>query len=492
MKHIKRLAIIFQILLFTTTFYAQTFYKSLEPGRNQLAVYVGSYDWGPCVNKIVINTDKEQKPESLKLDDFEVERFLREKSTGLSLSKGELELTDVFCSDSKGNRVEGPSKYITILADVYPTAENSSPFPGYLQSGVIDNFFNFRVENDDLDIDIKKTQGFVNEDVAKFSKGSYEYSEVTDEKELSMNLKYMFYLPDAASEKKKIPLILWFHSIGESGSNPYLVLLGNKANALAGDKIQGYFEDGAAILAPQCPTGWLETTDENSMGIRYWAPVDLEGPVKKVANPLKKFLNNITDVTETDKNPKTEEKAFAAVSFYTEPVTELLMDFLEKHPEIDRDRVYVGGCSAGGYMTMNMMIEHSELFAAAFPTCEYYLDSKISDSQIKMLSKKPMWFTYAENDETVKPKNNCIPTIERLTEAGAKNLHVSVFPDVVDTSGKVLLNRKAKEGDRDFGKPYEYEGHASWIYVLNDECRDEGGKESLFKWLSRQRRTVEK
>ena len=64
------------------------------------------------------------------------------------------------------------------------------------------------------------------------------------------------------------------------------------------------------------------------------------------------------------------------------------------------------------------MIQHPEIFAAAFPTCEYYLDSKISNKQIKELAKKPLWFTYAENDKTVKPKNNCIPTIERLREAG--------------------------------------------------------------------------
>ena len=137
-------------------------------------------------------------------------------------------------------------------------------------------------------------------------------------------------------------------------------------------------------------------------------------------------------------------------------------------------------------MTMNMMIQHPELFAAAFPTCEYYLDSKISKSQIKMLAEKPMWFTYAENDETVKPSNNCVPTIKRLKEEGARNLKVSKFSGVFDLSGTVLKDRNAKEGDRHYGEPYEYEGHASWIYVLNDQCKDENGL-SLFDWLSRQR-----
>ena len=480
----KRLASIVLTLLLSAGLYSQTFYKSLEPGRNQMAVYVGSYDWGPCVNKIVINTNKLQKPESLDLDDFEVERVLRERNTGIVMSKGELDLVDVFCSDSKGNKVEGASKYVTILTDVYPEAENSSPFPGYLKSGVIENFYTYRVENDELDWKFTKVQGFVNEDVARFSRGSYNFSKRTEDKELAINLQYMFYLPETDSAEKKIPLILWFHSIGESGSNPYLVLLGTKANALATENIQKYFEYGVAILAPQCPTGWLETMDENSMGIRYWEPVDIDGTVNKVLNPIKRFFNRMTEIRENE--VKNEEKAFAAVSFYTEPVTEMLMDFLAEHPEIDRDRVYVGGCSAGGYMTMNMMIEHPEIFAAAFPTCEFYLNSKISDSQIKMLAKKPMWFTYAENDETVKPEKNCIPTIERLTAAGAKNLRVSVFPEVVDMTGTVLLDRDADEDDSEYGLPYEYDGHYSWIYVLNDQCRDKG--ESLFAWLSRQRR----
>ncbi len=481
----KRIAFILLTLICTGALYSQSFYKSLEPGRNQMAVYVGSYDWGPCVNKIVIHTAAKHTEESLDPSDFEVERVLYQKSSGIKKSGGELTITDVFCSDSKGNKVDKASNYITILTDVYPTAENSSPFPGYISSGVFENFYSYCVENDELDLKITKVQGFVNEGAAKFSKSTYTYKSETEEKKVTVPLDYMFYMPDGASVKNKIPLILWFHTIGESGSNPYLVLFGTKATALADEKIQSYFENGVAILAPQCPTGWLETTDENEMGIRYWAPVDIDGSVKKITDPIIKVFGAFTGIKETEKEKETEP--FAATSFYTEPVTELLYNFLESHPEIDRNRIYVGGWSAGGYMTMNMMIQHPEIFAAAFPTCEYYLDSKITDAQIKSLAKKPLWFTYAENDQTVKPKSNCIPTIERLIDAGAKNLHVSVFPNVVDTTGLYLLDRDADEDDDEYGLPYEYEGHLSWIYVLNDQCYDEKTKEPLFKWLSRQR-----
>ena len=139
---------------------------------------------------------------------------------------------------------------------------------------------------------------------------------------------------------------------------------------------------------------------------------------------------------------------------------------------------------------MNMLIQHPEIFAAAFPICEYYLDSKITNSQIKNLAEKPLWFTYAENDETVNPKKNCVPTIQRLKDAGAKNLHVSVFRNVVDMTGKYPLNRSADKDDDDFGLPYEYSGHESWIYVFNDECKENGI--SLFEWLSEQKKSPER
>ena len=494
----KRTVFIISLFLMTAlqVLYAQSFYKSLEPGKNQMAVYVGAYDWGPCVNKIVVHTEKPLQAESLKLSDFEVERRLYHSDTGLTKSSGELTLTEVFCSDSKGNPVSGESSYFTILTDVYPEAENSSPFTGFVSSGsgMFEKLYSYRVTNDELDLKITNVQGFVSEEAARFTLGAYDYKsdglaqsgEDKGSKKVEFTLNYMYYIPELpggrASPDKKLPLILWFHSIGESGSNPYQVLFGIKTTALAGEKIQKYFENGAAVLAPQCPTGWLETVDEDNLGIRYWAPVDIDGSVKKVTNPIKKFFNGFTGIKEEEKEADGEQKPFAAVSFYTEPVTQMLMSFLEMHPEIDRRRIYVGGCSAGGYMTMNMMIQHPELFAAAFPTCEYYLDSKISKEQIRELSKKPLWFTYAENDETVKPKNTSIPTIRRLREAGAKNLKVTVFPNVTDTSGTVLKNRRAKEGDRDYGLLYEYDGHSSWIYVLNDECRDENL--SLYEWLN--------
>ena len=101
MLFMKRIIFSIFTVLLASSLFSQTFYKALEPGREQMAVYVGAYDWGPCINKIVINTDKKQNPETIKVSDFEVERYLYQNDTGLKKSSGELKIVAAFCSDSK-------------------------------------------------------------------------------------------------------------------------------------------------------------------------------------------------------------------------------------------------------------------------------------------------------------------------------------------------------------------------------------------------------
>jgi len=482
MSDMKRLFTLLFFIFLIAASYAQDFFNSLEPQENQIVIYIGSYDWGACVEKIVLKSEYLFEPENVKAEDFIVDRLWNSKESGLKIVKGPLTITNAFCSDAKGNKVSEKSHYITILTDIYPTAENSSPFVGSIAGGVFEKTYSYRVTNESLELKINNLKGFVNQDVARFTKNSFSYEfekKENDKEEEPLTIEYMSYIP-VRKTGKKLPLILWFHGIAESGHNPYQVLFGTRASALATEAIQHYFEDGIAIVAPQCPTGWLETTEESSMGVRYWAPVDIEGTAKKITNPINRFVNKFIDIEETEK----EEQPFASISYYTEPITALLMDFLNRHPEIDRDRIYVGGCSAGGYMTINMILQHPQLFAAGFPICEYYLDSKISKSDIKILAEKPLWFTYALNDETVKPKNNSLATIKRLKKVNAKELKVSEFEKVIDTSGKYPLDRNAEKDDSEYGLPYEYDGHSSWIYVMNDQCKADN--ESLFMWLSRQ------
>ena len=62
----------------------------------------------------------------------------------------------------------------------------------------------------------------------------------------------------------------------------------------------------------------------------------------------------------------------------------------------------------------------------------------------------------------------------RLTEAGARDAHYTLLDSVTDTNGYVDAE----------GNPYEYNGHWSWVYALNNECED--GGVTIFEWMAQQ------
>lgn len=257
--------------------------------------------------------------------------------------------------------------------------------------------------------------------VDKFKEGIYS-------KDGDISMKYAYYEPD---DDKKSPLIIWLHGVGEGGRDTTITTLGNRVGALIEDKIQNKF-GGAYVLVPQSPTMWMDCTGN-------------------------------AEYTNDGK------------AIYTKSLFNLIKYYVDSNERIDRNRIYIGGCSNGGYMTIKMLFQDPEYFAAAYPICEAYNDSWISDEEITSIKNVPIWFTYAKNDRGVDPNENSKATIDRLIKAGNVNLHKSVFDSVVDTSGLY----KDEEGN-----PYEYPGHFSWIYVFNDECKE--GKESLWSWLAKQ------
>lgn len=472
-------SIVFCFLFFPFLLFSEDFLSSLTPDSNQSVIHVQACDWGAAINKIVINTGTLVSPQAVRAKDFKVNQILYPKNTNAGMTKGALAITEAFTSDSDGNKTFSPSQFITLLTDIHPLADNLNPFVTISFSSRFKKYYGYKVTNKELGINVQNVKGFVSKEAAKFTTSEFEY--VFQESQEKVTMNYASFIPE--SEKaEKIPLILWFHGMGESGTDIYQVLFGTKVTALAGEKIQSYFKNGAAVLAPQCPTGWLETTEKGPGNRRVWAPVDKNAPANKIKKPVNKLLEKLSI---TDEKPRKDKVQFAAVSFYTEPVKNLLYKYLAEHPEIDSKKIYVCGCSAGGYMAMNMMLESPELFAAAVPICEFYLDSKINPSQIKNLATKPIWFIYAQNDDSVDPEDNSMPTIKRLVEAGAEEVHVSEFRNVVDLSGKYLLAPDASPDDDEYGLPYEYEGHWSWIYFFNDVCNENGI--SLFSWLNAQK-----
>ena len=228
-------------------------------------------------------------------------------------------------------------------------------------------------------------------------------------------LTFGAYEPEALRiDGKKNPLIIWLHGMGEGGTDVSIELMGNEVVALIRNDIQSHFtteggEGGAYVLAVQCPTMWMGTSKGFGRG---------EYP-----------------------------------SLYSDVLKSCIDNYLCQNPDVDPYRVYIGGCSNGGYMTMNMVLRNPGFFAAAYPTCEAYQDIYISDVQIQQLAKENIWFVQSFDDTTVNPNEYCIPTYKRLMEAGAKNVWMSMFESVIgtDTPGQRLF------------------GHFSWCYVFNDQ-----------------------
>ena len=230
-------------------------------------------------------------------------------------------------------------------------------------------------------------------------------------------LTYKGYEPDhLRADGVKNPLVIWLHGMGEGGTDPDIALLGNDVTALGEKKIQDHFvegkQKGAYVLAAQTPTMWMNSgTGNNNGGVGH--------------------------------------------SIYTKTLKALIDKFISDNGDIDTNRIYVGGCSNGGYMTMEMAVTYGNFFRAFYPCCEAYSDSFLEDSDVAKLKDLPIWFIHAANDTTVDPSSFVLPTYKRLIDAGGKDIHLSYFVDVRGTEGNPQGNN--------------YMGHYSWIYIFRDE-----------------------
>ena len=228
-------------------------------------------------------------------------------------------------------------------------------------------------------------------------------------------LTYAAYEPwSLRGDGKQNPLVIWLHGGGEGGVDVSITLLGNEVVSLIRPQIQSHFtteggSNGAYVLSIQCPTMWMNAAN---------------GSFSRGDYP----------------------------SLYADVLKACIDNYVDQHPDVDRNRIYLGGCSNGGFMTMHMLIRHPKYFAAAYPTCEAYMDCYISDSQIKTLSEENIWIVQSFDDTTVDPQQHCIPTFQRLVKVGAKNVWMSMFENVegMDTPGQKLF------------------GHFSWCYLFND------------------------
>lgn len=114
---------------------------------------------------------------------------------------------------------------------------------------------------------------------------------------------------------------------------------------------------------------------------------------------------------------------------------EAIQAYLASNPDVDTNRIYLGGCSNGGYMTVNMLMNYPGTFAAAFPVCEAMRHAEgtvdgeayLDEEAISRLVNESIWFVQSADDFVVKPEENVMPTYRDLIFLGAEDCWISMF-----------------------------------------------------------------
>lgn len=432
-KHARKTFLVTLLACTTFSFSNGVMAKEMKTQPTSYQTVTEVEDWGPAITKVIVDIGRPVPVDSVTTDTFKV--HVERSDSRLAnpfLNEGYREVTNAYVADKNGKPAVATGKYAVLEMKIGPNVDL-----GQAMNFDIASFFNNWVESkytitqqQDILTGAGKVSGLVidtfsggvRELVDDFSTGEATYDDIT--------LTYADFKPE--KDKGKNPLVIWLHGAGEGGTDPTLTISGNKAVNFASEDLQSYF-GGAYVLAPQTPTRWMDG------------------------------LTGFGDGT----------------SIYEDALMSLIQDYVSSNEDIDTNRIYIGGDSNGGYMTMLMIRDYPEYFAAAFPTCEGLFDTLITDKDIEKLKNEPIWFVVAKNDSLAIPSLSTIPTYNRLINAGAENVHLSLFDNVVDTSG---LYKKAD------GTPYEYDGHWSWIYVYNNDVSKiiNGQEITLMEWLASQ------
>ena len=399
------------------TFRDQEMYHSFS---DQYSLNAKIFDYGQNIVSIEINTKgkgKNIQNKQIAKDTFKVFAkgtlpkdtgiVLDEKTKSLGTFEVEREIENIFVND-KGNIVIN-LKYGKDVAG----ANTLSYVTGDVSRNVL------------MDLEYRVEQ---KKEIKGYKAGFYRQGKIVDEEadkfvaaKSKSGMNYQYFKPVNKDDGKKHPLIIWFHGNGEGGYKDYRNNVSQKlanrgAVAFVEDKTQKIF-GGAYVVAPQVDGTWYNNYSK--------------GYIKSVKAMIDEFASE---------------------------------------NNVDKNRIYVFGASAGGYMSFRMMIEYPNYFAA-FSTSAAAIDKAATSGGVATTTQdlmkiinKPLWMIHAQNDPTISYENTSKRVYDVLSKYGAI---LSSYPNV-------------KIGET------EYNGHWSWIYSLRNMPVNNKG-EHLFEWMAKQR-----
>lgn len=394
-------------------------------------VILEGYDWGPAVKKVVLPMS--EMVSEAKATDFSV--AVKRSLVGVEMSPAEAsgfrDVLFAYVSDQNGNRIS-QGNHISLVLMVHPNNPLDSPIKYVSKNGRGSNqWIDYKMaitHTPTLKIwDMESAR--IYEDLDRFDlSGTHSFDDIT--------LTYGSFIPK--TDSKKSSLIIWLHGGGEGGTDPSIALIANKATNYATPELQSFFK-GAYVLAPQTPTFWMHSVDG--------------------------------DYTRGNKE-----------DIYNKALFNLIETYVKEHPQIDTDRIYVGGCSNGGYMSLKLIFDHPDYFAAGYISALAYSNEFITDNQVQQIKNVPIWFVHSKDDTATVPEETVVPLYQRLMAAGAPDVHLSFYNHVIDLTGVY--------GGEDFYFP----GHWSWIYSHANDAdfnfdgtpvMEKGKTLTLIEWLAK-------
>ncbi len=393
-------------------------------------IVVEGFNWGAGVNKVILALN--DTTSRVNAADYTVFAS-RKSSTGpIADPDNKRDIVTAYVSDENGARVK-TGKNITLVLSVGPQLAISSPFQYQRSKGNVWVDYSLTIVQTKSGQVWDTSTGKIMPLIDQFDlTGKYTYSD-------KLTMSYATFTPKV--KKDKAPLIIWLHGGGEGGTDPTIPLLGNKAANYAAEGIQSIFE-GAYVLSPQCPGAWMH----NTQGVG-------------------------TQGKDND--------------IYNEGLMALIKDYVKANPGIDASRIYVGGCSNGGYMALKLIFLYPDYFAAGYISALAYKSEYIPDSDIQKIKNVPIWFVHSKDDKTTVPDITVVPVFDRLRKAGAKNVHFTYYDQVND-----ITNFYG-------GKGFQYNGHWSWVYLHENLPRTDldgspvrvnGKPVTIMEWLAAQKK----
>jgi predicted esterase len=402
---------------------------NLSAAGGEYQLIIEGFDWGPAASKVILPVSQSAKTADIENYTVTVTRKTDQGNIPASVVSGSREVMFAFVSDENGYPIE-EGNHVTLILAVAPYKPLGSPIQYFRGKGNVWIDYSLSITNSKSGVVWDKEVGRTIPLLDDFNlNGKYTHKDIT--------MSYAAFKPESRADKA--PLLIWLHGGGEGGTDPSIAAIGNKAVNYVSEEIQSIF-DGAYVLVPQAPTFWM-----NSVKGGY---------------------------TRGDAN-----------DIYNEGLMALIKTYVSNNPGIDTKRIYVGGCSNGGYMSLKLILNHPEYFAAGFISSLAYSSEFITDKQISSIKNVPIWFVQSKDDNTTKPDETVVPVYKRLMAAGATNVHFSYYDHVIDITGQYG------------GDSYYYNGHWSWVYLHANEShldydgspvKVKGISVNIMQWLSAQ------